>query len=137
MRSPFFASGERAHPNGLARLCLFSDGVLQGAAETLETDFGNIALFEDDAITEGECVGSVEVDVDAAGLTVAGELEVVMFEVSEAVTHIVLAAGDGLAPKSLTSARDTDLAGDIAEGCADHELGTEAAGAKLGTGEVE
>ncbi len=114
--------------NGLVRLYLFVDGISQRAAKAFETNFGDISFSEDNAFAEGERVGSVEVDVNTARLTVPGEFEVMMFEVGQAVAHVFFSACDLLMPESCASALEPHLAGYVSGGRLQDELGAEADG---------
>ena len=95
--------------NGLFRLYLFADWVLEGTAEASEANFGDVSFGEDDAFAKGKHVGSVGVDVDVAGLAVAIEFEVMVFKVDKAVAHILFAAGDRFVPEYLAGALDAHL----------------------------
>ena len=78
-----------------------------------------------------------EVNVDVAGLAVAGKFKVVMFQVREAVAHILFPGLDYLPPDCLSFALNTCFSGDCAEWSADDELRSDAACAQLRAGEVE
>jgi hypothetical protein len=128
---------ERLNANRLFRLYLFVDRVAKRAAKTLEANPCNVSFNEYDVVSERERVGPVEVDVDAAGLTVACELEVMMFQVGQAVTHVLLSAGDLFVPEGCARALDAYVTGDVGEGCSQHKFGAQAADAELGAREVE
>src|ERR1700735_4273521 len=76
-------------------------------------------------------------DMNAARLAMACELEMMMFEICQAVAHILLAADDLLMPQCCSSTFDPHRAGDFGEGSVDDELRAQAAGAQLRACEVE
>ena len=91
------------------------DWIAKRASVAIEADFHYIACSEYDPIAEGQGVGSVEMHMDAAGLTMSGELEMMVLHVGEAVAHVLLAAGDLPMPENGVNSLDADLALDVIE----------------------
>ena len=67
------------------------DGVAQRPAEAIELYFHPITILELDAVTEAERVRAEEVHMHIARLAMVLKLEVVMFEIRQAVAHVPLA----------------------------------------------
>jgi hypothetical protein len=110
------------------------DGIAERAPETLKTYLGDIALAKHDAAAEREGIGSKEMDVDAARLAMSGELEMMMFKIGEAVTHVRLSTRDFLAPEASSGALDAHFPTHVVKLGFDDELRAKAAGPEFGSG---
>src|SRR6185437_3508828 len=113
------------------------NGISQRAAHSFELNLHPVAVLERDIVAEAQGVSTIEVHMHRARLPVAFKLEVMVFQVGEAVAHVVLAGGDGLRPERFTAAQDADLAGNGVEIRVDRKLRANAAGAQLRSCKVE
>src|SRR5579872_6990388 len=113
------------------------DHVAQLAAEVVKLDFRYVAGLETNAFSKREAVRTHEVDVQGAGLAVKGEFEMVVLEIRQAVTHVVLAGGDLFLPQHVVAAEDAHRTRNVVEHGIDHELRADAAHAQLRSGKVE
>src|SRR5215470_2829646 len=113
------------------------DGIPKSAAETFETDFCNITVFEDDSSTERQHICTEEMDVDLSRLAVSCKLEVMVLEVGETMAHIGLAGGDLCLPERGPFAPDMNMASNVTEVRANDQLRTEAAATQLGASQVK
>jgi hypothetical protein len=68
--------------------------VAKRPAEVFEADLHDVAFLKGDPGPEAEGAGAEEVDVEVAGLAVEIELKVMMFDVGQAVAHVLLAGLD-------------------------------------------
>src|SRR5262249_28018388 len=75
------------------------DRIPQRPPEAVELNHHHVALVKLDTGTEAQTMGSVKVNVHVSGAAMRLELEMMMFDVGEAVAHAVFAAADLLAPE--------------------------------------
>src|SRR5262245_39271446 len=92
------------HRGGAAGLD--SQGISQGPTEALEGDGHEVAVLEAHAIAEAQGAGAEIMDVDVARPPVRRVLEVVVLDITQAVTHLALAGRNRLRPQGAAAALD-------------------------------
>ena len=64
------------------------DGIAERSSETIELNFHEVSITEAYAFTETQQTGAEIMHVHVSGTAVDVELEMVMFDVGEAVAHL-------------------------------------------------
>src|SRR6185437_11558411 len=108
-----------------------AERIAERPAEAIEADLHRVAVFETNARAETERVGAEEVDMEIAGVAMEVELEMVVFDVGEAVAHVGLAGLDRARPDGLTIAFDRDFARNQMEVRIDHQLRADGTGSQF------
>src|SRR4051812_13879924 len=97
----------------------------------------HITILKVHALAEAEAVRAIKMHVHVAGTPMRIELEVMMLDVHQVVTHRDFAGRDRILPHSMSRALDRHLSGHCLKVAADNELWPNRAGAKLGACEIE
>src|SRR3954447_4818680 len=116
---------------------LDSDRVAERPAEAFEFHLHDVTVGENDAFAEGKNIGPKEMNMNAARAAMSRKLEVMVFEICQAVAHILLSAGDILLPQNCAAALNSEPAMYIRKRRAHHQLRTKTAGAEFRAGEIE
>src|ERR1035437_8099755 len=85
---------------------LFPDRIAQRTTKSIKPHLRHVSVFKNDAFSKRECIRSEEVNVHATRLPVSCEFEVMMFQIRQAVAHILFATGYLALPQDLFPAHD-------------------------------
>src|SRR6266567_9157931 len=93
-------------------LCRFADEnrVAQSAPEAVETDLHDVSIGQPNAFTETQTVGAEKMNMNVSWLAMLLELEMMMLEVLQAVTHFHFAGADLSGPKHPVGTMNADFA---------------------------
>ena len=83
--------------------------IAQGPAKAFDRDLHHVSILHPDSIAEAEAVRPEEMNVNVSRAAMGFVFEVMMFNVCQAVTHLILAAAECFPPKQGAGAFDLDF----------------------------
>src|SRR5262245_52456535 len=136
-RQIFIASRHRQYADRLARARRHGHGVPQRTAVAVEVNHHHIALLELNAVGEAQAVGAVKVHMNIPRTPVRVELEVVMLDVRNTVTHGLFAGNDLAMPYRAALPFDGHSTGYFVEIAVDDELRSQGTVTKLRARQIQ
>src|SRR5687768_17060150 len=110
-RQIFMALSKELHEHGLAHRTGYGDRISQRPAEAGELNGHYITFREQHVIREAETMGTKIMHVDVTATPMRLELEVMVLDIRDTVTHLTLACRDLALPQNVAGPLDRHAAG--------------------------
>src|SRR5689334_12979856 len=109
----------------------YMDRIAQGPPKSFERNLHYVSILQGDTSPETQAVRSKEVDVNVARPAMSLELEMMMLEVPQTVTHFRFAGSEGSGPDRASSSLDIHLHSQRREFRVDNNLRSQSARSEL------